>query len=89
MNQAPRTHQRPDGVTELAAWIATGGFVRGRLTPDEVTDRQRQRWADTPAESWFSKWSPLPAGVPHGPYVKPTRGVLKAVEAGLRRLTDE
>ncbi|MFC9651436.1 hypothetical protein [Streptomyces sp. NPDC056937] len=77
-------------VGELVARIAAGDFYRLRLAPEEVAKRQRERWEDTPHETWFSKWSPLPAGVYRGPYAKPTRAVLRDVEAGLRRrLTDE
>lgn len=38
------------------------------------------------AAAWFSKWVPLPRGVPRGPYTAPTPAILRAVDAGLRRL---
>ncbi|MFF9792154.1 hypothetical protein [Streptomyces bacillaris] len=53
------------------------------LTPAEQAERRRERWEQTPDESWFSKWAPLPADVRRGPYVKPTRRVLLAVHSGL------
>lgn len=39
---------------------------------------------DDSAQAWLSKWLPLPAGIPRGPYARPTRDVLLAVEAGLK-----
>lgn len=54
---------------------------------DQAT-RGRERWENTPDESWFSKWTPLPPGVHRGPYVRPTRDVLTVVQAGLQRLLE-
>ncbi|MFD3956805.1 hypothetical protein ACFWRG_32990 [Micromonospora tulbaghiae] len=54
------------------------------LTPAEQAERRRERWEQTPDESWFSKWAPLPANVSRGRYVKPTRRVLLAVHSGLQ-----
>lgn len=68
------------------------GSVKGRplprrhaLAPAGRAERQRERWEQTPEQSWFSKWAPLPAGARRGPYVRPTRSVLLAVQAGLQR----
>jgi hypothetical protein len=50
-------------------------------------------WEGLPAETWISKWLPLPPEIHRGPYRTPTRGLLVDVEAGLerikRRLNDE
>ncbi|XXZ50110.1 hypothetical protein AAGT00_17835 [Streptomyces cavourensis] len=54
------------------------------LTQAEQAERRRERWEQTPDESWFSKWAPLTADVRRGPYVKPTRRVLLAVHSGLQ-----
>ncbi|SCD39936.1 hypothetical protein GA0115243_1013118 [Streptomyces sp. ScaeMP-e83] len=58
---------------------------RPALAPADQAERQRERWEQTPEQSWFSKWAPLPAGVSRGPYVRPTRSVLLAVQTGLQR----
>lgn len=64
--------------------------TRRESGPELDAAAQRERWENTPNESWFSKWAPLPPGVQRGPYAKPTRALLRAVETGLlRRLNDE
>lgn len=62
-----------------------GGSHRSALAPAEVAARIRERWENTPDQLWFSKWAPLPPGVHRGPYVRPTRDILSAVQAGLQR----
>ncbi|MFJ4966152.1 hypothetical protein ACIP6P_27510 [Streptomyces sp. NPDC088729] len=59
------------------------------LPSGDQAERQRERWAQTPEGSWFSKYAPLPVGVRRGPYVRPARSVLMAVEAGLRRRLEQ
>ncbi|RBL82873.1 hypothetical protein DDE05_34420 [Streptomyces cavourensis] len=76
MEQDPQ-HDRAANVDTLATRTPL-------LTPAEQAERRRERWEQTPDESWFSKWAPLPADVSRGPYVKPTRRVLLAVHSGLQ-----
>ncbi|MGG7572558.1 hypothetical protein [Streptomyces sirii] len=77
-------------MDELTAPITAKGSRRLRLSPEEVVERQLQRWEDMPDEAWFSKWAPLPAGVHRGPYARPTRAILQEVETLLKeRLADE
>ncbi len=46
---------------------------------------RQEAWDSSPNEVWFSKWAPLPRGMPHGPYAKPTRPILLRALAGLER----
>lgn len=74
----------PD-VEQNRALPAVESSRRLTLPLAEMAERSRQRWEDTPQESWFSPWSPIPGGVRRGPYAKPTRDVLTAVRDGLQR----
>lgn len=63
----------PLSQAESAPWPSRGMRHQGqRLTMPTV---------------WFGKWTPLPVGIPRGPYARPTRAILGRVEAGLRGLT--
>jgi hypothetical protein len=57
------------------------------------TSEPSSPWEGLPAETWISKWLPLPPEVRRGPYRTPTRRLLADVESGLerlrRRLADE
>jgi hypothetical protein len=76
-----------DDFAQLEAAIPARQFWR--LLPEEVRAAQRERWERTPDHVWLSRWLPLPEWVPRGPYARPTRALIRDVEAGLRRLTGE
>lgn len=60
---------------------------------ERKTPEPSSPWEGLPAETWISKWLPLPPGIRRGPYRTPSRSLLVDVEAGLerlkRRLNDE
>ncbi|RDG33486.1 hypothetical protein DVH02_31225 [Streptomyces corynorhini] len=41
---------------------------------------------DTPDETWFSPWAPLPDGAYRGPFAKPTPEILQAVAVALEAM---